>query len=469
MLMDRVSGMMQVLRKMRNLNSVLTLSKNRASNTTLYRRPPAFKTTPSNQPPPLNTTKPPRASTRPNHHLTTSFFPPTNHLPPPTISFPSTQPPTSSTIFSPLPSTNHLPPPPSSFPSTQPPTSSTIFSPLPSTQPPTSSTIFSPLPSPPLNHLPPPPSSLPSTLSPSPEVDLHDTPARHCSSTSCLPDNEYHFVNDPQTWTDTQSYCRKKYTDLATIENMDDMNRLINTVDNSEFIEKETHWKPREPNYLGGNEDCVLMENTGSWNDATCSPKRLFICYNGLKHFNETFHLIRENKTWKDAQSYCREKHTDLASVRNQQIQNLVPEDRGVDSWKWSDGSNSFRYWNEGQPNNNKGNQNCTTSNDALDYCREHHHHLVSVHSHEIQSWVAASAKRASTSHVWLGLCHTCTVDFWFWISGEGTCYHNWAPGHGFRREDCGRTGAVQSGGDHQWWVSLPETDDLNFICITDD
>lgn len=45
------------------------------------------------------------------------------------------------------------------------------------------------------------------------------------------------------------------------------------------------------------------------------------------------------------------------------------------------------------------------------------------------KGWVAARAKRASTSHVWLGLRHTCTVDLWFWVSREGTCYHNWAPG----------------------------------------
>lgn len=96
--------------------------------------------------------------------------------------------------------------------------------------------------------------------------------------------------------------------------------------------------------------------------------------------------------------------------MRNQneslKIQNLVPEDRGVwiglfrDSRKWW-GKFSFRYWNEGQPNNNKG----------------------------IQSWVVARAKRASTSHVWLGLPHTCTVDLCFWVSREGTGYHNWDPG----------------------------------------
>ncbi|TNN46777.1 Aggrecan core protein [Liparis tanakae] len=65
--------------------------------------------------------------------------------------------------------------------------------------------------------------------------------------------------------------------------------------------------------------------------------------------------------TWSEAQSYCREHHTDLASVRNleedQMLHNLVSAGstawiglyRG--RWKWSDGSDSsFRNWNTLRP-----------------------------------------------------------------------------------------------------------------------
>ncbi|TNN40098.1 Aggrecan core protein [Liparis tanakae] len=61
--------------------------------------------------------------------------------------------------------------------------------------------------------------------------------------------------------------------------------------------------------------------------------------------------------TWTEAQSNCREHHTDLASVRNmeenQLVRNLIPSGEmfwiGLfsDRWPWSDGSDSsFRDWN---------------------------------------------------------------------------------------------------------------------------
>jgi len=71
---------------------------------------------------------------------------------------------------------------------------------------------------------------------------------------------------------------------------------------------------------------------------------------------------IKEAMTWTEAQSYCREHHTDLASVRdprdNQMIRELIPAGQKVwiglfrDSWKWVDGSNfSFTYWAANEPN----------------------------------------------------------------------------------------------------------------------
>ncbi|XP_059204703.1 C-type lectin domain family 17, member A-like [Centropristis striata] len=87
-----------------------------------------------------------------------------------------------------------------------------------------------------------------------------------------------------------------------------------------------------------------------------------------------TFVPTDDSMTWTEAQSYCREHHTDLASVRNQEenqkVKELIPAGGGGryfwiglfrDSWKWSDGSNSsFRDWAPGEPNG--PNENCAVA-----------------------------------------------------------------------------------------------------------
>uniref|UniRef100_W5L1E9 C-type lectin domain-containing protein n=1 Tax=Astyanax mexicanus TaxID=7994 RepID=W5L1E9_ASTMX len=332
--------------------------------------------------------------------------------------------------------------------------------------------------------------------------------------------HRYHFVDQSKTWTEAQNYCRQNYTDLATINNMNEMKKL-----NEALKDKTVHavwiglnrgntgkwgwslgggrfesvgdsyrnWSSGEPNNAQHNEHCVAMyKQDGTWLDAPCEDDNTFVCL---------------------YQSYCREHHTDLVSVRNQtenqQIWSMLKTGNRIwiglfnDSWKWSDqSSSSFRYWYSKQPDNYCGKENCTTIiinkqghwnddncdtphqfichekliliqqnltwGEALRYCRENHVDLVSVHSEEIQLWVKDVGQEASTDHVWLGLRHTCTLSFWFWVGGESFCYDNWAPGNGTEGEDCSpveRTGAVQARGD-QKWVSLPENQPLNFICI---
>ncbi|CAB1317890.1 unnamed protein product [Coregonus sp. 'balchen'] len=333
------------------------------------------------------------------------------------------------------------------------------------------------------------------------EVEVYGSLAGYCSSATCLPHDEYHFVNQNKNWTEAQSYCRNNYTDLATIDNVEDLARQMMTVHSgyteaawiglkkgewqwseNDCSERYFNWLQDEPNNGRGNEDCVMMSNGGQWNKSNCNNLHVFICYDRLNSSGKTFHLINNTlMTWRDAQMYCREHHTDLASVRNQtENEEICRLANGHcvwiglfrSSWKWSDQSNSsFRNWHEGQPNNVGGNQTCAVTlmnysgrwgfrkcdKERPFFCYyKHHNDLVSAHSEEIQRWVEARAKRSSTPHVWLGLRYTCTLNIWFWVSGEATCYHNWAPGNGTVMEDCGktragRTGAVEKDGRHQW------------------
>ncbi|XP_066513121.1 macrophage mannose receptor 1-like [Hoplias malabaricus] len=349
----------------------------------------------------------------------------------------------------------------------------------------------------------------------------------------------YVFVNESKNWTEAQSYCRQNYTDLATVNNMEEMKNLNTTLkdkttssvwiglnrgntgrwlwslaDGDLYREGEEYrnWDNGRPNNHEGKEYCVTMrKNSGEWNDDRCNNDNHFVCYDE-KNSTHRYIFMNEKKTWHDAQSYCREHYTDLVTVRNQtenqEIWGLSHNNDDVwiglfnDSWQWSDQSNSsFRYWRSGPDYYGKNEQqqcavvtgdgqwtNLTCDNklpficrenklvlvnqtltwtNALRYCKENHTDLVSVHSKEVQSWVMEVAQKASTGHVWLGLRHTSIFGVWFWINGESICYQNWAPGNGTGGEDCDsveRCGAVESRGGQQW-VSLPETQQLNFIC----
>ncbi|KAL1276632.1 hypothetical protein QQF64_036255 [Cirrhinus molitorella] len=241
-----------------------------------------------------------------------------------------------------------------------------------------------------------------------------------CSVSECV-QRQYRFINENKTWTEAQRYCREKYTDLATIDNMNDMNELNKSV-NDESVQfvwiglfrvrdswqwsdqsnsSFRYWKSGEPNNAGAGEDCTSDEPNaqGQWYDSSCNNKYPFVCHEDL---DSQLILIKEHLTWSEALRYCRQNHVDL----------------------------------------------------------------VSVHSGEIQRGVMNVVKGASTAVVWLGLHNYCIMNMWLWVSGEMVCYHNWAPGNG-TTENCkleNRKGAVQSGGD-QTWISLPESHKLNFIC----
>uniref|UniRef100_A0A3B3T898 C-type lectin domain-containing protein n=1 Tax=Paramormyrops kingsleyae TaxID=1676925 RepID=A0A3B3T898_9TELE len=103
----------------------------------------------------------------------------------------------------------------------------------------------------------------------------------------------YHFENINLTWTDTLAYCRKYYTDLATIDNMEEMKRLTESVctdytgkawiglnkvisgrwqwSSGEGDTGYTNWNNGKPDNLDKKNHCTKMHDNGAWHDFSFS------------------------------------------------------------------------------------------------------------------------------------------------------------------------------------------------------
>ncbi|KAI5616069.1 macrophage mannose receptor 1 isoform X2, partial [Silurus asotus] len=335
-----------------------------------------------------------------------------------------------------------------------------------------------------------------------------------CGVTAYIP-HHYHFVNENKTWSEAQTYCRDKYTDLATISNMDEMKKLNITLrketatlawiglksesvgewkwslaDQTFYRDGDTYrnWSNTEPNNAKGKEFCVMMSRRdGSFLDENCDDKLCFVCYDEKQ--STRYILVESNKTWYEAQNYCREKHTDLVSVRNhsenKEIWTVSIKDSSTctqtenaikyvwiglfnDSWKWSDESNSsFRYWNPDKPRDDlkcaavsgKGfwfscssqvsivcicgvtafiphryhfvNENKTWSK-AQTYCRDKYTDLATISNMDEMKKLNITLKKETVSLAWIGLKNE-SVGEWKWSLADqtfyrdGDTYRNWS------------------------------------------
>ncbi|XP_041864710.1 macrophage mannose receptor 1-like [Melanotaenia boesemani] len=187
-----------------------------------------------------------------------------------------------------------------------------------------------------------------------------------------------------------------------------------------------------------------------------------------------------EDKTWEEAQSFCREKHTDLVTIISEEENQLIAHDRSWiglyredenSPWKWSSsGENAtFFLWQNGEPNNEKDelcvvkwdngewqNNECKkkynflcydklvlvtenkTWEEALDHCRslggedsenpdsvswKPSYDLATLITEDDHDYAQERAQQATTDEVWTGLRFL--GDGWFWVGGEPVQYQD--------------------------------------------
>ncbi|XP_041081749.1 C-type mannose receptor 2-like isoform X2 [Polyodon spathula] len=255
----------------------------------------------------------------------------------------------------------------------------------------------------------------------------------------------YTLITSSKTWTEAQQYCREHYTDLVSIKSASENEDLVKKAQGKPFwiglFNEPWKWSRQgdnytyrswfnrdssgEPNNKEGDEKCVVMNEKSDWYDTSCSNLFCFVCCSGGYSGNCSFEGTNETKTWHKAQSLCRNKNKDLATIEDKAKMNsilgILPAvtstwiglHRDKENWQWSNGDEViYTNWRPKffcasvMPKGQWTDSICTeykpfmcyneTSNiierytlitssktwtAAQQYCREHHTDLVSIKS----------------------------------------------------------------------------------------
>ncbi|KAM8746698.1 macrophage mannose receptor 1-like [Acanthopagrus schlegelii] len=228
---------------------------------------------------------------------------------------------------------------------------------------------------------------------------------------------------------------------------------------------------------------------------------------------SQRFHLIADSLTWHEAQSFCRVKHADLATVNHMDDKNELDKTLGgrtmlswigllrggTRRWMWSDGRGAahFTHWGGGGPSNDNGIEwcgeisqttwwndlSCGEENDFVCYERQPFRY---VHYKEGQSWVASQelcrSKHTDLAYVttspqnsqiadlvkswtgiigfnnkaWFGLFN----DAWMWSDGGQTSFRYWQSG-----KPNGGSCAAVSASEQGRWVDINCNSKTAFVC----
>ncbi len=153
---------------------------------------------------------------------------------------------------------------------------------------------------------------------------------RSCSLSSCTDRlRKKFYLHEPQMQiNDAVTACRHNYTDLVTIYDQEE--NVKQAKGNCSWIRANAcTWSNGDPvtfikltRNFPEERCCGALTAGGTWECFNCSSTKMyFMCDKQGNHI-----LIPENKTWFEAQLYCKNNQSDLVSIRSETENEQVKE-----------------------------------------------------------------------------------------------------------------------------------------------
>ncbi|KAK1151452.1 snaclec bitiscetin subunit alpha-like [Acipenser oxyrinchus oxyrinchus] len=104
---------------------------------------------------------------------------------------------------------------------------------------------------------------------------------------------KYVFVETVKSWSEAQSYCREKHTDLATVCSQEEAQQLLTITGASLWDSWIGLYRDDTQNWQWSNSDdviysnwradvfCAAVNSDGKWTDLPCNLQKTFMCYKG--------------------------------------------------------------------------------------------------------------------------------------------------------------------------------------------